>query len=80
MKKFLFKNKIWTLLIALSFASGVFLLHEYKSSDEFHSVSMDKNISIEKETSVDEDEFESTDFYIFKNITELINDIFSISI
>ncbi len=80
MKKFLLKNKIWTFFIAISFASGLFLLHEYKSSIEISSASVDKNIIIEKEAAVDEDEFESTDFYIFKNITELINDIFSIAL
>ena len=80
MKKLFLQNKLWSVLFALAFVSSLYLLHEYRNTSEIASVSKSVQPVIEQEASIDEDEFESTDFYIFKNITELINDIFSISL
>jgi hypothetical protein len=80
MKKLFLQNKIWGFFIVMSLISGLYLLHEYKTNNEISSVTDNKNIIIEKEATIDEDEFESTDFYIFKNITELFHGIFSLSL
>ena len=80
MKKLLFKNKLWAFFIVLSLSSGIFLLHEYKSNKISTVTSVNNNNIIEKEATIEEDEFESTDFFIFKNITGLFNDIFSMSL
>ena len=79
MKKLFLQNKMWALFFALAFASSVFLLNEYNSTPELTSTNSLNNTIMEKEAAIDEDEFESRDFYIFKNITGLINDLFSIS-
>ena len=80
MKKLYLQNKLWSILFTLAFASSLFLLYEYKSTSEIASNSKIIQPVVEKKASIDEDEFESTDFYIFKNISELINDIFSIGL
>jgi len=58
--------------------SSVFLISDYHITNNNKSMSKISAKSIEEEVKYDEEEFESSDFNIFKNISEAVDEIFSL--
>lgn len=76
MKKYIQHDFFWIILITLSFTSSVFLIGEYQSNQAIvtNNAFSEKTI-IHKEAVIDDEEYESKDFHIFKNITEIIDEL-----
>lgn len=76
MNKNIKHNFFWLILVILSFSSSVFLINEYQSNKTIAANEVSENLILQKEVIIDEDEYESKDFHIFKNITEIIDELF----
>ena len=75
MKKYIKHNFLWVVLIALSFSSSIFLITEFQSSQPLAASTVSENPIHQKKVIIDDEEYESKDFHIFKNITEVINEL-----
>jgi len=78
MKRFI-KQHIFIIIIGIfSLISTGFLIGDYHFSNNNKAIANISSNSVEKEVKYEEEEFESSDFSIFKNISEAIDEIFSL--
>jgi len=78
MKRFIKQNIFIVIIGIFSLMSSVFLISDYHITNNNKSIAKISAKSIEEEVKHEKEEFESSDFNIFKNISEAIDEIFSL--
>ena len=78
MKKFIKQHSFIILIAVFSLISTAFLYGDYHLSNNKKAIANISTKSVATEINCEDEEFESSDFNIFKNISEAIDELFSL--